>query len=541
MGEVCIVNEQLYRNWICEVKGKLSQNAFGKQIKHYQSEKDIKECKTYGRTEVSNWITGKSLPKDKETCISIALFDFDKKNPIAEKTITDRNKRYRHVREKINLILGIDLYCRNIHDLLLIQVCRDVISFEEVLELEPQLEELLQDISLGMQERQKYALEKQTENISGNLLKIETKEEIFEIVEEAKLFFYTGNRVLGERFKKCFEERNRYVKRLSFEEAFRIYAPNYRNSFRKLFTSSGHSREWILDMCVHLRLNREEIQYILENAHVIPLSDETEDVEGGYNDTLYPIGSVKWYQYMETQYPSQFKGHFWEFQTMTLLEKFQIAVLLCSCVEDMYGEELPPVDYILESFLFYKCGKDAMKKVDDLLKNVSLDSEWDAQTLHDNLKDNVESWILYVQSAFFSIKNQATRNVYEDYREEFSDYFSYEKHSVGHLKETSQVIQLKYIAAVLYTVFTGKYYQNQVLEADLEDIKSQFEDRVEDWKIIYNFVNQFFITFLNNQVLYEKSQGKYYTMMDSEKTRVFDMEEVYTDFWEALVILKCTK
>lgn len=535
------MNEQLYRNWICEVKGKLSQTDFGKQIKHYQNEKDTKECKTYGRTEVSNWITGKSLPKDKETCISIALFDFDKKNPMTEKTITDRNMRYKYVREKINLILGIDLYCRNIHDLLLIQVCRDVISFEEVLELEPQLEALLQDISLGSKERQKYALEKQTQNISGNLLKIKTKEEIFEIVEEAKLFFYTGNRVLGERFKKCFEERNRYVKPLCFEEAFRIYAPNYRNSFRKLFTSSGHSREWILDMCVHLRFNRAEIQYVLENAHVIPLSDETEDMESGYDDIRYPIGSVEWYQYMEQQYPLQYKGHFWEFQSMTLVEKFQIAVLLCSCVKDMYGKELPPADYILESFLFYKCGKDAMKKVNDLLKTVSLDSEWDTQALQHNLEDNVESWILYVQSGFFSIKNQALQKVYEDYRKEFSNYFSYEKHAIAGLKEDAYAVQLKYIAAVLYTVFTGKYYRNQISEADLEMIKSQLEDKVEDWKIIYNFLTQFFVTFLNNEVLYEKVQGAYYTVIDSEKTRVFDMEEVYTDFWEALIILTCTK
>lgn len=532
------MNRQLYISWIREVRGKTNQTEFAGKIYHYKTIKNIRKCCTYHRNEIGNWEKGKNLPMNIEAFISIALLDFDQKYPRVEMDIAYRNRRYQYVNDKMMEIIGQNLYCRSVYDALLIQVCRGVISFEDVLELEKELEKMLHSVILNSEQKRKYALKKETDIIRGNLFKIETREEIVEVVEESKIFFCTGTRTLGERMKICFESRQRYVEKITLAEAVRIYAPNYRESFNRVFTSSGISRQWLIDICVHLRFTRKEIQYILDNAHHVSLSDDCNEQEAFYVDEGYPIGSTAWYKHMERQYPEEFEGHFYGFKRMTLSEKIIIGVLLCGYAEEIYDENgLLPADYLLESFLFYECGKGAVRKVEKILKSVSDNEEWNAEELQQKLNIDIVEWLEYIKSGMNYFETFAAMKVYEDYRQEFSDYFSVSVGKVVDVADTFEISKLKYIAAMLYTIFMGKYYLNTITERDLKYIKMQFENQTKDWKIMYNFISQFFITFLSDHPVYKNSSGRYYTIINKRKTGSFDLEETYISLWECLIML----
>lgn len=193
------MDRQAYINWIREVRGKMSQKEFGEKICHFKNEKGTKVCKTYHRNEIANWEKGKNVPLNLETFISIALLDFD--NNHRDKSGSGyRNLRFQYVRNKMKVILGQELYCRIVHEALLIQVCRDIITFEELLELEPELDRIVQSVDMDMCQKRDYALQRGTENIAGNLYGVTKKDEIISIIAESKMFF---TREFGHLEKEC--------------------------------------------------------------------------------------------------------------------------------------------------------------------------------------------------------------------------------------------------------------------------------------------------------------------------------------------------
>lgn len=537
------MNREIYSKWIREVRGTMTQIEFGKCICHFKSEKNTKVCKGYHRNEIANWEKGKSLPENIETFVSIALLDYDKKYQNSEKEIAFRNQRYQYVQKKMWTILGQNLYCRNIHDMLLIQVCRDVISFDEMLKLEPELEELVWMADMDSAQRREYALQRETEKISGNLLKIKERDEIIQLVEDSRVFFYTGNRTFGERLKKCFEDSDKekkYSEKLSLTEAVRIYAPNYRDSFSRIFFSSSMTRQWMIDLCIHLRFERREIQDMLNNAYMIPLSDYEEDIEKYYMENEAPIGSACWYQKQEEKYPDRFPGHFAKFKKMTLLEKMLIALLLAAYVSEESAEGLPPIDYLLESFLLYDYGKKAMEKAERILEQ---NVEWKIDDMQDELIESIKNWQEYVQYGHENADTIMLRRAFSHYRDECFEYFLLPEKALKHIteEEKEKAVRLRYLAALLYTVFTGRYFKGTITDTDLREIKIQFEKQWKDWKLIYNFLNQFLLTFLDGQPLYRDTQGGFFVELNGKKTRPLDFKEIIADLWESLDMIKCTR
>lgn len=540
------MNRQEYSSWIRETRGKISQEEFGRKLCHFKNEKDIKICSGYHRNEVANWEKGKNLPTNLETFISIALLDFDSRNQREEKDNGYRNLRFQYVQDKMEKFLRQKLYCRCIHDALLIQVCRDVINFEELLDMEPRLEKIIQDIDKEMkQEKKKYALQKKTNTIQKKMFQITSKEKIKEIVEELKIFFYTGARTFGERMKECFKKRQRYIEEISFEEAVRIYAPNYRESYGRIFNSSSITRQWIIDLCVHLRFNRTELQTILGNAYLVPLSDHLEDEEYYYRDQKQlPIGSTSWYQYMEKNYRNEFPAHFEDFFSLELIEKYKIAILLNIFISNMlYKENLVPIDYLLESFTKYDYGQAALKAVEQVVKDMdqSFDDPWEViEKLTDTLKAKINPWFTYLFSGSDRLESDAAKKVYKNYCEESKNYYLLPKQMIRGFAEDFELTKMRCFAALLYTVFTGQYYIGTISNADLKKIKAQFENRVAGWRTIYGFINQFLITFLGNQPLCKNNEG-YFCIINQKKTGNFNMREVTIDIWESFRMLICTK
>lgn len=532
------MDRQTYVDWIRKVRGRMSQEEFGKRICHFKNERGIKVCKKYHRNEVSNWEKGKNLPLNLESFISIALLDYDM-NYHDQTNDGYRNQRFQFVQSKMRTILGQELYCRRVHDALLIQVCRDIITFEEMPELEIELDQIVRGIEMDIMQKKDYALQRGTKNIAGNLSGVMEKGEIKRIIIESSAYFYTGVRTFGERMKRCYESRQRYAALLSFTEAVRIYAPNYRDSFGRIFISSGITRRWIIDLCVHLRFNREEIQDMLQNARMIPLSKEPCDREYYFagRDGM-PIGSAAWYQYMEKRHPEEFKGHFSDFQSFKLTDKMMAACLMGIFAADIGDiEELVPVDYLLESFMWYDCGKDALKVIRQIYN-----LEHSAEEAETEIKNGAAPWFDYLESGLYASENENMKKVYCDYCHEFKEYYILPEIAEGQGKYHIEAVKLHYFASLLYSIFTGRYYTGRVSEDDLKEIKEQFRDQTEGWEVIYRVINQFLVTFLSGRKLYEDKNGQYCCMINNKKKTAFDMEGMKENIWESLkMLINCTK
>lgn len=522
------MDRALYSAWISEVCSSMSQTEFARQIRHYKKNKNgEKICCAYHRNEVGNWIRGASVPQGAEAFISIALLDFDRKHPGSPTDPVRRNERYQYVSEKMSEILGQNFYGRNIHDALLIQVCRNVISFEEVLELEPCLEQMIRSRRLTQEDKTSYALQSETRRIENQFLRIETKEDIIEAVQRDLNCFCTGTRTLGERLKNCYEKRKRYKEYIPLSDAVTIYAPNYRDSFNRIFTDTGITRQWLLDLCVHLRFSREELQYVLANAHLARLSDDPGSAEACYREGEYEIGSVRWYQAMEDRPAHVFPAHYAGFRDMGVDDKIAVGLLLACCVGNIRDENgFAPADYILESFTLYEHGKVALRKLKEQLRDRAVRRELCSGRLPVKLTNQMKGWEEYLQSGSFNSETEASAAVYRAYAREFSAYSDCRTEKMKGEKSRKEAECMHFLAAVLYTVFTGKYYRGKVEEDDLQDMKEQLRDRADNWRQIYYFMNHFFVAFLGRKEADQKPDGRFFVALDNRETVPLSLEDV---------------
>lgn len=547
------MEREAYADWIRHVRGTMSQEEFAQKLCRVQSKGGNKRSTRYHRNQVGNWEKGKNLQQvNIETMISIALLDFGQSCPGGEEDMADYGqRRLQFVQEKLEQFLGVRLYCRNVHDVLLIQVCRNIISMEEVQKLEPELEEIVrgaaEDMDLG--EKRKLALQRETVNISRDVYRVRTKEEIREIVSSAKHFFYTGIRTFGERMQQCYEKRQRYAAPVSFAEAVRIFAPNYRNSVNRIFVSNAMSREWIVDLCVHLRFNRKEIQEMLANAHLVGLSSDPQDeeyylVERMVGQKEMSIGSVCWYRYIEEHYSDVYPGHFSELRLLELPGKFALLFLISAFLDNVNEPgDLVPADYLLESFVLYDHGRPLLEAVQNLalLERQRAESDTEPERTHDErireLGQGMETWLEYLGSAREKVKSGNGQSVYREYCREFMDYGKFPAAERAGLSGRMEVIRLHYLAALTYTVFTGKYYRGKITEEDLQEIKEPFKQNKGEWKTLHHFINQFLLTFAGGYPLFQDIYGHYYCKIGKKRMMSMDSKEVAEDIWEALQAL----
>ena len=486
--------------WIREVRGEMTQVEFAKCVYHYEISAGQRECIPYHRNQIANWEKGRNKNFNTESFLSIALLDYDKQHPKKCETKQERNQRFLYAADLMKKMLGLELYCRNLHDALLIQVCRDVLSFQELLEKEKEYEERLKPLAdlhdseyLPLKEKSRISLQRETETIRIKLYGISTQEELDELFEENRKFFFTANRVLGERFLKIYNSADRYPERLELEEAVQIYAPNYRDSYMRMFSSSGITREWLLDLCEHLRFSKEEKKQALENAHMQPLTEE----ECAAKTDL--VESMEW----------------------SLEEKLEIMLLFSLYVKMEKLETLAPVEYLTESFSLYKQGKGALKELKKLLcenKKIQDPDDWVPEELEKQLlsSSGVYAWIECMRSGCSNIQNEKMETAFHEYRQEHQEYFELFTGSLENLNKGKMPVtdkenleeakKLHYLAALFYTILTGKYYTGKVTGEDAQTIEIQFkkEEKKEpesEINYIYNFFTLVFWTFLEKEPL----------------------------------------
>ena len=525
------MNKEKYAAWIRESRGKTKQEEFGRKICRYRAADGRKICAHYHRNEVGNWEKGKNLPMNAETVLSIALFAYDSQNGPLPEQAKDRNRRLLCALEPVKEFLGIDLYCRSLHDALLIQVCRGILTFEEVPDLELQLEAEINGPGIPKwtdTELMRASLTHETENIRNELYRISTPEEIRETVLASGVYFKTANRVLGERLEKMYEMRERYPDRISLESAVYIYAPNNRQTYRRIYQSSGITRDWLIDLCGHLRFDREEINYVLRNAQMAELPEEPEQPE------------------------SDPDAHYREYLRRPVGERLRIMVLMASLVFLLSPEELPPVDYVLESFTHNDQGKKALALLDSLTDGSGQDQEGQYLQLEDKLVQSevFQTWSSYILSGRDYAQQEGLLKIWMACKEEHREYFRPYYSPQADPNERREICLLHYLTALFYTVLTGKYYKGKFTQEDRLSVERQFVKAGADYTYTGRFFDHILEIFLNPQLCAVKKKSKegrrwtetsyYYKCGGSGKriTQEVNSSRIREDLWETVLAAK---
>ena len=552
------MNKERYVEWIRRSRGKCSKIEFCKSIIHYKVNGDKRECTHYHRNEVGNWEAGKNLPMSVETVLSIALFAYDHQmSEEPQDTTIARNERCGHARKCLYELLGVDLYSRNLHDALLIQVCRGIISFEDVLELEREIGNLIEetdDFKLTNEQKKRLSLQKETELIKNELYVVNDLSEIKDIVIKYRPFFITAERVLGERLEKKFKQRDRYPRKISLEEAVYVYAPNNRLTYKRIYRSSGITREWLIDLCIHLRFNRSEINYVLKNASMALLSDIPwtqesfiYDNSDGVEDHILngyqvsgQVGSGQWYQNMERIFKTDYVSHFHAFESMTVEKRLRIMILLATFVEDKNDVDLPPIDYLLESFTHNEQGKKTLAFLDKLISNACLTGEIAFFKLQNKLRKSKDylNWTDYVSlsAEYFDLDD-----ILLEYKDECFVYYTVNCRGILNENEREEIIKLRYLAALFYTVLTGKYFDGKMTKEDLWSIRLQFRDSSIDYTQTFFFFENVLEIFLSSSIVTEQEKSRsgeintYYYICDRDgkpRTEKINFEILAEDLWQ---------
>ena len=512
------MNKERYVEWIRQSRGKCSKIEFGRSIIHYKFNGDQRICTPYHRNEITNWENGKNLPMSVETVLSIALFAYDHQMLVKQQDNTIlRNKRCNYARKCLFDQLGVDLYSRNLHDALLIQVCRRIISFKDVLKLEVELGKIIEGtdaLKLSNEQKKKLSLQEETESIRKELYVVKDLHEFKNIITKYRLFFMTAERVLGERLESVFEKRNRYPRKISLEQAVLIYAPNNRQTYKRIYHSSGITRDWLIDLCIHLRFNRAEINYVLKNASMALLSDipcTQESFIYDNSDKLdklklkrfhsgASVGSGQWYQNMEKEFTTDYIAHFHAFVFMTIEKRLCIMILLATLVLEKNYDDLPPIDYLLESFTLNEQGKKTLAFLEKVISKANLKENIDYIRLQNRLQNNSDylNWGDYVSLAsnYFELED-----ILLDYKDECFDYYTINYKGVLNEKEREEILKLRYLAALFFTVLTGKYFSGTLSKEDLWNIKMQFRNCEIDYSQTYLFIENVLEIFLSNNTV----------------------------------------
>lgn len=501
------------RKWITAVRGDDSIKVFAEKIYHLRNKGNTPVCLSYSRATISNWESGATAPpRDVETILSIALVEFDKTHG----KDFDRNERYLFARGKLQEMLNIDLWCRNLHDAVLIQVCRGLLEFPDLPAFEAELLAEIRKITLTSIDKDEFAIERKTEAISNELTKAESKEQVRELITTKYANYFASQHWLtGARLRKIYNERNRiYGLNLPLRAAIVNLAPNYSNSFNNMFNGSFIGRGWLIDLCKHLRFSTEEINKVLEATHNAQLKGEETSSNG-----------------------------FSYFADKPLRERLEIMLLLGMYIAsiDDESDELP-VEYLLDPFRpEYESGKMLIRLLDEYLRDSADAETWDTEELFEQPfadKWNEAIWRAHDDEMFIP-------EISYELIEESAEYYKMNRPQTVHIRTYGDAYNLHLFTALSYTVLTGKQYTGQYHDSDLEEIRPLFRTSVNDLQGIYNnifyFISHILGTFLGYAELFETEEGQFYVINEeSENKRIkkMNIDTIIEDLADSIRIMQ---
>lgn len=510
-----------YAGWIGEVRKKsaLNQEAFGAQICHFEFSGEKEICMTYHRNSVGNWEKGKNLPRNLEAVLSIAMVEYNspgEKNP--EKEV---EKRYHFVQERLQEYYGKYLYCRNINDALLIGVIMGIYRIEELPGERKKLRRILEETCMDKKDREIYALRKVTKNLEAELLQIRDREAFYSLIREWSSYLCSGSRTFGIRMKNMYEKKKKGKAGLTLGQGVNIYAPRYRESYHKIFSSdAGVSRRWIVDLCMHLRFSREEISQMLENANMPALSEDSLHWEGeiqGKDET----GSVSWYADRARE-DGYFSVRYSETVALSLKEKLALCTLTaCWVWQEKDIREFPPIDYCLEYFLQCSEGKEILRQEEKTREEFSEQGEETPWKVYGRCAEQMA--VLLWETGERAV-SERERAAYQEYRREFSGYWEIPEEKQGKIVHRQQAEKLLFLAAFFFSVFTGKLYTGRIRQKDMDQVRKYIGENGGPAGAYY-FLNNLWAAFLDVGELTE-IEGKFFATRQTGKTPAVDLEDV---------------
>lgn len=481
-----------------------------------------------------------------------------------------RNERYQYVNELFKKIMNRELYARDLHEGLLIMVCRGIITLPQVFELEDNLSGMF-DILLNTDsseeekrlKRRLLALQKKTQDILSNYQSVQSIEEFESVVLEYCEYFYSSDRVPLERIRELYRKRNRFLDLntkecdLSFSDAISIFAPKCHNTYKNLGKNKTITREWLIDLLMHLRFSREEINEALGYAHFTKLSTEKDNLEKYITEyvvdkDIYAISSSRWYQTMETKRVPEEIKHFYELQTLSFKHKMALGIFLFG---NNWDDTFVPIDHILEALMFDKNMKSGVyREVDECVLNPENSTMLQrAENISQNIKNKIPEQLFYEKE-----------NVYfHALKEENKKYFYIDQNKIRFLdlvgeaekdRRIRKIKELSYAARLFYTVLTGKYYSGQYKEIEMKQTReivktgiecetTEFREKKNGKELLSSFLNTVFSFFLNDRILYTEGNNIYLITKNSEtgqekKSRAMSREYIMEGLMETLIEYK---
>lgn len=537
-----------FAKWIRSIRDKygLSQEKLGKKIYHfeYRGKKEI--CLCFHRNSVGNWENGKNLPMTVETFVSLALVDYcgtcDKPDHIG---VSEMKKRYVYVRNCLQKYIGRSLYVRNINDALLIAAVRGLYSISELPKARKNMKEILEEAAISPQEKKTLSLERKTTVLENEFLWIESREGFQSFVEENRNYFRIGNRTVGERAEYIFDNSEKEnMRKLKFRQMIDVYAPQYSVSYNKIFSSDFIvSRNWLINFCIKMRYTRQEINQILKNASMLPLSNQKENMEyyirGGKNSA---VGSVKWYEKAARQDVPELSVKYQEAAALPLKKKLTFLILII-CALSGIREEITsfPADYLLEYFLLSDDGKEELKFAEEEFSKMG-------GKLCSNPSRVVEIYRKYICDVLRlyteRLRSKEEQEAVKVYRDEFSRYCIFpedkmDKKCRENAKACETARRLRFFAACSYSVLTGRIYTGNIAEEDFERLRCVLKDGAEEKQKTENCINFFSLLwgmFLDSEEILWDGRSGFFVSLGGERTNVLSLREVLEDVLETYVL-----
>lgn len=534
---------QEFAEWIRSIRRKygLSQEKLGKKIYHfeYRGKKEI--CLCFHRNSVGNWENGKNLPMTIETFVSLALVDYcgtcERPDQLQ---FFEMKRRYVYVRNCLQNYVGRSLYVRNINDALLLAAVKGLYSISELPEVRKELKEILENAELSQEEKKTLSLERKTTVLENEFLWIENREEFQNFIEKNRDYFRIGNRTVGERAKYIFENPGEEIVRLpKFRQMIDVYAPQYSVSYNKIFSSDFIvSRNWLISFCIKMRYTRQEINQILKNANMLPLSNQKENMEYYVRgEKNFAVGSVKWYEKVVRQDVPELSVKYQEAAALSPKKKLAFLILIiCSLVGVQEKITSFPVDYLLEYFLLSDEGKEALNS-----------AEKEFTQMGKNLCKN-SSWIVEIYGGYICVvldmyterhRSKEEQEAVKVYRDEFSRYCMLPEDKVSkECRENANACEtarrLRFFAACSYSVLTGRIYTGNIVEEDFEMLRCVLEEKKAENCI--NFFSLLWGMFLDNEEILWDGRSGFSILLGKERSNVLSLREVLEVVLEIYVL-----
>ncbi|MCD8356325.1 MAG: hypothetical protein LUE11_07120 [Clostridia bacterium] len=389
--------------------------------------------------------------------------------------------------------LGRKLYTRDLHDFLLITAANGIISFDKIHYYEKKLNSEMSEVPLKKEEKKQLGLKRETIIMTKDSYVLDTEEKVLEYIRSRGSVYAVGRRTLGERMKERFEEKNPTIK---FDHGVKIYASKYQDDYYRIQKAGKRpEREWIIQFCIRMRFNRDEINDALADAHYTPLESGCIRELSGCS-----VGSVKWF----ADPRNEWKDRFADMGEKTIDEKITYCtMLIAELSRGSTGlnsvEWMMPIDYYLERF------PASMAWKNNLLKKMTA---WKQK--HD---DAEAEEVLREIRQISGILTEKTLPLVQELRRETADILSScQQEYLQCIKNVErlncdgqhELNKLRMLASISYSIFTGKVFGGDLTQRELNVLKEEVEPINRGY--LY-FLNYFWYVFLGKQPLEHTKDG----------------------------------